>query len=110
MKSVEDTFLQLSFVLAWLRTAFRIRGIIVIYQSLVPLSIVDIEIFLCRMLEKISLPQGPICVASTQADDAQVIRADVQSSLRQSRDLSFVSAEENSTIEPPLNYVKGAEW
>jgi hypothetical protein len=71
---------------------------------------VDIESFLCKMIEKDSLPQGPIFVASAQADDAQDIQADVQSSLKQRRDLSLVSAEENSTIEPPLNYVKCAEW
>jgi hypothetical protein len=62
------------------------------------------------MVEKDSLVQGPICVASTQVDDAQDIRVNVQSSLKQSRDLSFVSAEESSRIDPHLNYVKGAQW
>ncbi|KAF4163863.1 hypothetical protein CNMCM6936_000214 [Aspergillus lentulus] len=62
------------------------------------------------MVEKDTLVQGPICVASTQVDDAQDMRVNVQSSLKQSWDLSFVSTEESSRIDPPLNYVKGAEW
>lgn len=62
------------------------------------------------MVEKDSFVQGPICVASTHVHDAQDIQLNDQSSLRQSRDLSFASAEESNRIDPPLNYVKGAEW
>jgi hypothetical protein len=82
----------------------------VIYQSPAPPNIVDIESFLCKMVENDSLVQSPICVASTQVDDAQDIGVNVQPSLKRSRDLSFMSTEESSRINPPLNYVKGAEW